>query len=58
MDSKILEILAYLLIFIGLPILLLLIIALVSYIKGKKKFEQEQEKEDKPWNEYEDIDFE
>ena len=58
MDSKILEILAYLLIFIGLPILLLLIIALVSYIKGKKKFEQEQEKEEKSWDEYEDIDFE
>ncbi len=58
MDSKLVEILAYLLIFIGLPIVILLIIALISFIKGKKKFEQEQEKEEKSWDEYEDIDFE
>ena len=58
MDSKLVEILAYLLISIGLPIVILLIIALISFIKGKKKFEQEQEKEEKSWDEYEDIDFE
>lgn len=58
MDSKLVEILAYLLIFIGLPIVILLIIALISFIKGKKKFELEQEKEEKSWDEYEDIDFE
>lgn len=57
MESYLVEALTYFLFFALFPILIFLLVGLACYIKGKKKFEDEMNKKDKKWNEYEDIDM-
>ena len=58
MDNNILDLIIIIVCFLVFPLLVLFIFAIEAYFRGKKKFEEDEEKKERAWNEFEDIEFE
>lgn len=58
MEKNMLDLLVVILCFLVFPLLILFIFAIYAYFKGKKKYEEEEGKKERAWDEFEDIKFE